>query len=271
MKKLLTFGCSYTDESYITATMKDPTLKDSLRDNDGKFTEPFSFWPTLLAEHLGMKLENHSSLGIGNDIIGSMFTDVMSNKPKDVGLVVIMWSEFMRIGFEQYLKTGIISTKKDWFKINITAGSKNDQYRKKQLEVQEVLNKNSLISMDAMLNRSLRIFYNAQSILENLNIPYRMVMGMPPCRSEYENKFCKSLLKSQYYEMFDPSDFIGWPMWKPLDGFSCASKLYDMGEENFINVANVHPSEIGQKNITDLIITGYNYPRLRKAIYDTNH
>jgi hypothetical protein len=235
--------------------MKDPTLKDSLRDNDGKFTEPFSFWPTLLAEHLGMKLENHSSLGIGNDIIGSMFTDVMSNKPKDVGLVVIMWSEFMRIGFEQYLKTGIISTKKDWFKINITAGSKNDQYRKKQLEVQEVLNKHSLISLDAMLNRSLRIFYNVQSILENLNIPYRMIMGMPPCRGEYENKFCKSLLKSQYYEMFDPSDFIGWPMWKPLDGFSCASKLYDMGEENFINVANVHPSEIGQKNITDLIIT----------------
>ena len=255
MKKLLTFGCSYTDESYITATMKDPTLKDSLRDNDGKFTEPFSFWPTLLAEHLGMKLENHSSLGIGNDIIGSIFTDVMSNKPKDVGLVVIMWSEFMRIGFEQYLKTGIISTKKDWFKINITAGSKNDQHRKKQLEVQEVLNKNSLISMDAMLNRSLRIFYNAQSILENLNIPYRMVMGMPPCRSEYENKFCKSLLKSQYYEMFDPSDFIGWPMWKPLDGFSCASKLYDNGEDNFINMGNVHPSEIGQNNINNLLIT----------------
>ena len=255
MKKLLTFGCSYTDESYITATMKDPTLKDSLRDNDGKFTEPFSFWPTLLAEHLGMKLENHSSLGIGNDIIGSMFTDVMSNKPKDVGLVVIMWSEFMRIGFEQYLKTGIISTKKDWFKINITAGSKNDQYRKKQLEVQEVLNKHSLISLDAMLNRSLRIFYNVQSILENLNIPYRMVMGMPPCRSEYENKFCKSLLKSQYYEMFDPSDFIGWPMWKPLDGFSCASKLYDNGEDNFINMGNVHPSEIGQNNINNLLIT----------------
>jgi hypothetical protein len=206
MKKLLTFGCSYTDESYITATMNDPTLKDTLRDNDGKHTEPFPFWPTLLAEHLGMKLENHSSLGIGNDIIGSIFTDVMSNKPKDVGLVVIMWSEFMRIGFEQYLKTGIISTKKDWFKIN-------------------------------------------------LNIPYRMIMGMPPCRGEYENKFCKSLLKSQYYEMFDPSDFIGWPMWKPLDGFSCASKLYDNGEDNFINMGNVHPSEIGQNNINNLLIT----------------
>ena len=255
MKKLLTFGCSYTDESYITATMNDPTLKDTLRDNDGKHTEPFPFWPTLLAEHLGMKLENHSSLGIGNDIIGSILCDVISQKPKDVGLVVIMWSEFMRIGFEQYLKTGIISTKKDWFKINITAGSKNDQYRKKQLEVQEVLNKHSLISLDAMLNRSLRIFYNVQSILENLNIPYRMIMGMPPCRGEYENKFCKSLLKSQYYEMFDPSDFIGWPMWKPLDGFSCASKLYDNGEDNFINMGNVHPSEIGQNNINNLLIT----------------
>ncbi len=44
-------------------------------------------------------------------------------------------------------------------------------------------------------------------------------------------------------------------MWKPLDGYSCASKLYDMGEENFINMDNVHPSAIGQRNITDLIIT----------------
>ena len=35
MKKLLTFGCSYTDEKYIELTLKYPQLIDTIKDNDG--------------------------------------------------------------------------------------------------------------------------------------------------------------------------------------------------------------------------------------------
>ena len=35
MKKLLTFGCSYTDDKYIELTSKYPQLIDLLKDNDG--------------------------------------------------------------------------------------------------------------------------------------------------------------------------------------------------------------------------------------------
>ena len=52
MKKLLTFGCSYTDDKYIELTSKYPQLIDLLKDNDGNMTKPFPFWPELLSKRL---------------------------------------------------------------------------------------------------------------------------------------------------------------------------------------------------------------------------
>ena len=138
--RLLTFGCSYSDEKYISATLKDPNLRDTLLCGGlriGNYTEPFPFWPTLLADHLDMKLENHAQMGLGNDGIYSIFEDKILNSD-NVGLVVIMWTEVMRLSFEQVKKTGVFSTKNEWFKVKIGAGSKNDEFRKKQLEVEEV-------------------------------------------------------------------------------------------------------------------------------------
>ena len=158
--KLLTFGCSYSDENYIQATLKDPNLKDTLLCGGlrtGNYTEPFPFWPTLLANLLDMKLENHAQMGLGNDGIYSIFEDKILNSD-NVGLVVIMWTEVMRLSFEQVKKTGVFSTKNEWFKVKIGAGSKNDEFRKKQLEVEEVLSKQGLVDPVSLLRRSLRLF-----------------------------------------------------------------------------------------------------------------
>ena len=54
--KLLTFGCSYTDEKYVELVSKDSNIKDHLIDNEGNFTKPFPFWPQMLAKKLDMKL-----------------------------------------------------------------------------------------------------------------------------------------------------------------------------------------------------------------------
>ena len=55
MKKLLTFGCSYTDEKYIELTLKYPQLIDTIKDNDGNVTKRFPYWPELLSKKLNMK------------------------------------------------------------------------------------------------------------------------------------------------------------------------------------------------------------------------
>ena len=247
--KLLTFGCSYSDENYIRATLKDPNLRDTLKCEGlriGNYVDPFPFWPTLLADRLDMQLENYAQMGLGNDGIHSIFMDKILNA-ENVGLVVIMWTEVMRMSFEQVKKNGVFSTKNEWFKVKIGAGSKNDEFRKKQLEVEEVLSKQGLVNPVALLRRSLRLFYSAQCMLEYKKIPYRMIMGMPPSKVEFQNKISKALVSSPYFSVM--KHYIGWPLYEPLEGFCCA----DMIKGEFINTTNIHPNARGQELITDEI------------------
>jgi len=55
-KKLLVFGCSYSDKSYVEITTKSEKLKEHMYDNQGNLTEPFDFWPEILAKKLDMDL-----------------------------------------------------------------------------------------------------------------------------------------------------------------------------------------------------------------------
>ena len=224
-KKLLVFGCSYSDKRYVELTIKDPKLKDHMNDNDGNLTKPFDFWPEMMAKRLNMDLFNFAQCGFGNDGIHSTFMDEIT-KHDNIGLVVIMWSEFMRISFEQEVKS-IIGSKFDWLKINITAGDRNKELRKKQIEITDLLNKNGLLSPSAMLKRSLRLFYSVQNVCENLRKPYIQIMGMPPSKKSFEVEFCKHLIKSPFLDKMNKNSFIGWPMFPQLDGHSCESKLYE--------------------------------------------
>ena len=85
-------------------------------------------------------------------------------------------------------------------------------------------------------------------MLEYKKIPYRMIMGMPPSKGEFQNKISKHLVSSPYTSII--KNFIGWPLFEPLEGFCCA----DMIEGEFINPTNIHPNARGQKLITDIIL-----------------
>ena len=262
-KRLITFGCSYTDEKYVDLVSKDKNIKDHLIDNNGEITKPFPFWPQLLAQKLDMQLLNYAQCGFGNDGIYSSFVDEIVNK-SDIGLVVIMWSEFLRIGFEVEKRSPFFGQKFEWFKINIGAGDKNSDFRGKQIEISDTLNKHGLLSPISLLRKSLRYFYSVQNICENLGIPFIQIMGMPPCKREMENEFCKNIIKSSLFDEFDKKTFIGWPIFPQIDGFSCGSKLYDIDpnrEKYFINYKNVHPNICGQKFIFNMI-----YEEVRKNV-----
>ena len=254
-KRLITFGCSYTDEKYVDLVSKDKNIKDHLINNNGEITEPFPFWPQWLSHKLNMQLFNYAQCGFGNDGIYSTFIDEITNQ-KNIGLVVIMWSAFLRISFEIEKRNPFSGQTFEWFKLNIAAGEKNLHFREKQIEVNNVLNKYGLLSPVSLLRKSLRYFYSVQNICENMNIPYIQIMGMPPSKKEMENEFCKNIIKSSLFDEFDKKTFIGWPIFPQLDGFSCGSKLYDIDpnrEKYFINYKNVHPNVRGQKFISDLI------------------
>ena len=258
-KKLLVFGCSYSDKRYVELTTKSAKLKDHMYDNNGNLTKPFDFWPEMVANKLDMDLLNFAQCGFGNDGIHSTFIDEIT-KHDNIGLVVVMWSEFMRIGFEQEIRS-IVRSKFDWLKINITASDRNKELREKQLEIVGVLNKYGLLSPASMMKRSLRLFFSVQNVCENMRKPYLQVMGMPPSKKALEVEFCKHLINSPILEKINKDSFIGWPMFPQLDGYSCGSKLYDLDpdrEKYFINSDNVHPSKSGQEYITEMLLKRIN-------------
>ena len=113
MKKLLTFGCSYTDQNYIKLTARHKEISKDLIDHNGIMTGPFPFWPQLLAKKLDMQNINYAQCGIGNNGIFSLFLDNIMNQ-KDIGLVIIMWSEFLRISFEKKSNTPFARTREWW-------------------------------------------------------------------------------------------------------------------------------------------------------------
>ena len=261
MKKLLTFGCSYTDEKYIELTSKYPQLIDLLKDNDGNMTKPFPFWPELLSKKLDMKYENYAQCGFGNDGIHATFLDNIVGKD-DIGLVIIMWSEFMRLDMEMTQKT-MFGPKFEWFKNNIastTEGGKNadntKNLRHKQIDVADTLNKYKLIHPVAMLRKSVRHFYEVQEICKSKDIPLFQIMGMPPSRKKNELQSSKHIIMNQVADEIDNERFIGWPMMTQIGGFSCGSLLYDADPKRelyFINHDNVHPKALGQEFISELL------------------
>ena len=169
MKKLLVFGCSYSDKKYVELTTKDPILKQHMNDNSGNLVDPFLFWPELLAKKLNMELVNFAQCGFGNDGIHATLLENTVGR-NDIGMVIVMWSEFMRLDMEIAQKT-VFGHKFEWFKNNIAAtteGGKNADHNKnlrhKQIDVTETLNKYNLIHPVAMLRKSVNHFYDVQEM-----------------------------------------------------------------------------------------------------------
>ena len=182
-KKLIAIGCSYTN-----------------------YERHGTHWPEFLAEHLDMKVVNLGMPGRGNSYMFSILQDVlMLNKftlseskhfkrnlsaaakpyqlhqlinswPKrtefnikneDIGLVVIMWSEFQRMDFE---------SKRFWLSFH---PHRNDwKYEKYPLEKagrDVMVQWNNVFSATLL---SMRYFHLSQLLLKD--IPYIFVQGTKP-------------------------------------------------------------------------------------------
>ena len=82
-KKLIAIGCSYTKMS----------RKKSLAAIGNRH------WPEYLAEKLDMNCVNLGAAGQGNEYILSKLIDTVLSE-KNIGLVVLMWSEWIRQDFQ---------------------------------------------------------------------------------------------------------------------------------------------------------------------------
>ena len=268
-KKLIAIGCSFT-EHHLTSSLS-PNLNFD-----------FPRWPQHLADMLDMECVNLGKQGAGNDYILAKTVDVMLRE-KDVGLVVLMWSEWQRIGFQHYENWNIWNH----FTPHYTDQDHSFVCASKLFDLQNPRH---------ATRNALRTFIHAEKILRD--VPYMFIQGTYnifyynvetlktiDCQAgtPHENMNFNLVNNSRDQsakEMFACHDyfdyiennvigkFIGWPIMKELGGY-CISDVIEKPDPYrvwrpdpskttlTISKDDSHPNAAGHKVIAELLYEKY--------------
>jgi len=258
-KKLIAIGCSYTQNAY-----------------------GFPVWPTCLAGKLDMKCVNLGKQGAGNKHILSKIVDTVLTE-KNIGLVVVMWSQFQRLDFE-YSSTR-------WIHINLDLDQIKIDWYREQKNFRELHNPHSAVQ-DA-----LRTFILAEKLLKD--IPHLYIQG-PTAVSFYNTetlttiqgkvlkeyalgkeisepnldrvfyrvndsraKIVDNIIRSPYLNYIENTignKFIGWPIMHEIGGYDVDDILDENDPEKTqlrISDEDSHPNGKGHKIIAQEIYDAY--------------
>ena len=233
-KKLLAVGCSYTVDTW-----------------------PFPVWPQLLAEKFNMECINLGKSGSGNEYIYSRTLDTLVTE-KNLGLVVVMWSEFQRLDF---CKKGI------WKALHFKVGDVERNIEEWANKLMKTLTERGYDDIVGQTERSIRLFYSLQHIMESEeynNIPFYQLMGCIPYEDKQKITVAKTIIGSPYLGKINKSLFLGWPMLKYIGGWNIDTWLnkVDSGKSDVrISDEDSHPNKKGHEKIAEML-----YNEIKKGV-----
>ena len=244
MSKLIAIGCSYTEGVKLG--------KDSP-------------WPALLAEKLNMDCINLGLCASGNDYMLAKIIDTVLTE-QDIGLVVVMWSDWQRSDFLDDKEWIFFHPQRD--------NSDNERYPV------DFKSRCSMLQYNNPYNatmKSLRHFFMAQTLLKD--IPYFMIqghlilrgktgpkggqrnlLGISAKHSEVSRVAASRMLDSNIFDEINEEKFIGWPIFQDIGGFHVNNILDKLDpERQTLRVSNedTHPNGEGHKVITQEIYNEY--------------
>ena len=204
-----------------------------------------STWPEVLSQKLGMECVNLGASAAGNEyIFSSILDEVMHTPHSKIGLVVAMWSEWIRWDFED-------KETKRW---NHLSSGENE------------LN-GDLHDKFTATNRTLRYIYMFQELMEHKNIPYMHIQGIKPYWHPIEERnttklgtwYLKDVLGNIYTEQINEDKFINWPPFLELGGnyMDFILNELDPDEKNLYVLphgSGAHPNEEGHKVMADYFL-----------------
>ena len=244
-KKLIAIGCSFT-EHYLN----NPMSPD--------FDHNFPRWPQHLADKLDMECVNLGAAGQGNEYILSKLIDTVLTE-KNIGLVVLMWSEWTRQDFQDPAN--------GWYSFHPHRdNSETEKYPIDSKSRNSILQYNNTYDVTM---KSLRHFLIAQMLLKD--IPYLMIQGTSPlgrhCRAVYAKNrraFFKlvinAMIDSKIFNEINPDQVIGWPILKQIGGYTVGdilNKIYPERNQLKISAEDHHPNAEGHKIISQEIYNAY--------------
>jgi hypothetical protein len=182
---------------------------------------------------------------MGNDYISAKLVDtVLSEKKEDIGLVVLMWSGWQRIDYQDI--DGV------WEKMVRRGDAWNN-----------ILKYNNAHNATT---KSLRYFLMSQMLLKD--IPYLMIQGVDvqyKLAAEQGNvtaelKWPQIFLNSKIFDEIDEKKFIGWPIMREIGGYNVIDMLDKLDPERTqlrISKEDHHPNAEGNKIIAQEIYNAY--------------
>ena len=234
-KKLIAIGCSYTKMS----------RKKSLAAIGNRH------WPEYLAEKLDMNCVNLGAAGQGNEYILSKLIDTVLSE-KNIGLVVLMWSEWIRQDFQDPAN--------GWYFFH----PHKDKSRKERYPI-DLKSRNSILQYNDPYNltmKSLRYFLMSQMLLKD--IPYLMIQGTSPLQNMNEKTAFKlviaAMVESKIFNEINPDQFIGWPILEQIGGYTVGdilNKIDPEQKELRISKDDTHPNAEGHKIMSQEIYNAY--------------
>ena len=210
-------------------------------------------WPEILAKKLDMDCVNLGKSGAGQEFIYTSLLDYITNPQKDIsriGLVIPAWSQCQRKDFQ-----------KGW----------GGRWTNRRLDVDG--------DIFSWVNRSLKYMLSFQILCERYDLPYKqtqminlfsdVLTGLRPGDSEVREgiypkdykmpytgnakKDKQKILKmvSDYEDKINVNNFIGWPMFNELGGFSLSHKV--MKAKDKISELDSHPNKQGHERIAEFL------------------
>jgi hypothetical protein len=249
-KKLIAIGCSFT-EHYLS----------SIHTPD--FDYNFPRWPQHLADKLDMECVNLGDSGQGNEYILSKLIDNVLTE-KNIGLVVLMWSEWSRQDFQDPAN--------GWYSFHPHRdNSETEKYPIDSKSRNSILHYNNTYDVTM---KSLRHFLIAQMLLKD--IPYLMMQGPIPLVLQHQRYMhhaarrknrralfkleLNAMIDSKIFDEIDEKKFIGWPILKQIGGYTVGNILNKIDPEQKelrISKDDSHPNAEGHKIIAQEIYNAY--------------
>jgi len=250
--KLIAIGCSYTEH-----------YEDSIYADESELN--FIRWPQHLADKLDMECVNLGKASMGQEYMVAKLLDTLISE-KNIGLIVIMWSEWQRLDFQFRPGKGT----NGW--VNLHPHRDNFEVERYPINREAriaLLEHNNVISATM---RSLRFFLMAQELIKD--IPYLMIQGCNPlCDVLYlhpesdnvdwqivaqmRNKSIKQIINSPISDRINENNFIGWPIFEDIGGYYLDNYLDEIDPERIkyrISENDSHPNGLGHEIISEEIL-----------------
>ena len=235
---------------------------------------PEKLWPEFLAEKLGWQYLNVARAGSGNEFIYSSMIDTLT-QVKNVGLAICLWSHFNRWCFPNE------SIKMDPANPDQLSSFLTDRIKKNPDLVKELYRNgvaNTIFeNCEKMLQsghlrdveeynifKGLRWFNAFQNFCICNDIPFMHAEAFFPIE-KYKNdsttsKRIQSLFMHPLYDYIKEENFVGWPIFTRIGGFSMSNQL-DWKDPKGITLRiskdDNHPNKAGHELISEIFYEYY--------------